>query len=456
MQIPKIFYSSNQAGYLVRLYPSRKGYVVYSGQLKKRFYIFFLNEYNKLLIEYFPKIVVEDLMEKTQVLREQFQSQFTKVDINFLWGAAAPYEEESEAKWPGYRFPPTSILRKFYQDEKMRKEIIAFPFLKYLLIHLNRMEKSGQSTSYPLKLSDSCDAWYEWKSHLSFNGKMYTGLKNFLSKKNMFLLAENEWEQLFDYLRKNQIPRYLFYYEKPLNIIFLLEFLKYGPSLLDRIHTLNTYPLSQITDKFRELGFKKPLRYIARLTARLLTFYIRKQKEGRIHFKNWGNQTEKFIQNKYWKNPFLLNRKRLVPIFEGRLPAVGLRRIRTLNEIFAQGPIFRNCLVKYEESSVWSFVGYNQAMFIKNIPASNEGILVSLDMKERTIICIGSRSHSLNLHVARVCYQLWRSGYSLTEYKSLNRRPCFRNLLLTAYDNQSKGNPLYLKIRRLKKNLVEW
>jgi|JI8StandDraft_1071087.scaffolds.fasta_scaffold04753_2 hypothetical protein len=94
MHSPKIIYSSNQAGYLASLYLSKKGYIIYSGKLRKRFYILFQVHHVEMLKEYFPKFILKDMLKKTKLMRGKYQNQFGDEEFRFLLNSAIFFEDD--------------------------------------------------------------------------------------------------------------------------------------------------------------------------------------------------------------------------------------------------------------------------------------------------------------------------------------------------------------------------
>ncbi|TGM26149.1 hypothetical protein EHQ71_18315 [Leptospira levettii] len=455
MKAPLIIYKFTSHGYSLTLYPSKTRYILEIGNTKQKVPIRFNFNLADLIGLGIPKFLAKRFIENTKGSRIEFESKFPCEFINFIRIASIPVFNDYGNEVVSLKYLPAPLITRFFNDEKLRKEIIDFPFLKYLLFHLVEMERSGIKNSFHLGLNDGNQEWYNWKSYLSPDGRLYPGLYKFISQNNMDILSECDWFRLFSIIKKIKIPDYFFKYGNPLNVYFLLGFARFYESLglifYELAENYNPSPYFFEKDYKEYLNKKEKQRYL-RLFACALCISILKTNKIKEHdfLENINSRVLRKIQ----KNIQMLTWKVLVPVFDKKLPVLGFRRIRTLNELTGYGIIYNNCLVDdiCPERTIFQFFG--AAMFVKNIPASIDSVLLGLNVIEKTIICIASLSCTLNLHVARVCFKLWKSGYSTYDCKLLNRFPSFRYLLINVFDNRSKIKSNFKKIEGWKNKLT--
>ncbi|MCW7467630.1 hypothetical protein [Leptospira levettii] len=455
MKTPVVIYQLTSSGYSLKLYPSKTRYILEVGNKKQKIPIRFNFNLGVLIGFGVPKFLIKRFIENSKGLRRQFESKLPREFINFTRIASIPIFGDYGNEIVRFKYLPASIIIRFFEDEKLRKEIIDFPFLKYLLLHLAEMERLGKKSNFGLRLSDANEKWHNWKAYLSYDGKLSTGLYEFISQNNIDTLREQEWFRLLSLVKFGKIPEKFFKYENPLNVYFLLGFSRFYKNLGLIFYELaeNSNPSSYHFEKdYKEyMNRKEKQRYLRLFASGLCISILKNSKIKNYDFLD--NLNYKVLQ-KIQKNFGKLTQKMLIPVFDKKIPVHGFRCIRTLNELIGYGFIYNNCLAKdiVPERTIFLFDG--SVMFVKNIPDSKESVLLCLNVKEKTIVCIATLSNTLNLHVARVCFKLWKSGYSTYDCKLMNRFPRFRYLLINVFDNCSKIKSNFKKIEGWKNKLT--
>ncbi|TGM26152.1 hypothetical protein EHQ71_18330 [Leptospira levettii] len=388
-----------------------------------------------------PRFLVEVFIEKSSLMRKQTESKFPPDYLNFVKRTTIPVFDDYGNDVVSYKYLSAPIIIRFFKDEILRSEILDYPFLKYLLFHLVEMNRLGKKSLFELGLFDVNQRWHNWKSYLSSDGKTYPGLNKFISQNIMSIISEREWAKLFFVLKNSKIPVQFFTEENLVNVFYLLGISRYQikqKSILSKLNFYHFQLFKIFSETYIQSMNQKQIQKYLKLSIYILLNSMGKKMHISVEGRELLKNIYSFVNRKNQKIPKFFNRKMTVPVYNGRLPVLGFRRIRTLNDYLGNKMRIRKYLTKQiflDNIPDFSFGSY---LFVKNISETKESILLSLNIRYKLIESIDSLSSKVTLHIARVCYKLWKSGYSTIDCSLETQSPSFRLLFTSIYVNGSK------------------